>query len=348
MSAINPFILEFGVKPPEYIDRISEINDIVEDFSSPYPSTHMYALLGPRGCGKTVLLNDIAAKMSEKEDWISLSLNCKDDLLLQLAASLDSKVHNTFPKLSAEFSFSFSFLSVSLKGKEHVSDIHVLLRKMFETLSKNGMKVLVAIDDIAVNQYVEIFVKEFQILRGLQMPIYLITTGLYSVFHKLEGREGLTFLLRTSKVFLSPLSEKAIASTYHLVLGTPKEKASELAALTKGFAYAYQCLGYLLVKHGKKDADELILAKLDYYLEQSVYAKLWDELSGKEKDIVRFVAEKDRATNQDLIKAGLVDGNTISTYKRGLIQKGILSVPQRGIVSLTLPRFKEFLSESEF
>ena len=348
MSVINPFVLEFGVKPPEYIDRISEINDIVEDFSSPYPSTHMYALLGPRGCGKTVLLNDISARMSEKEGWISLLLNCKDDLLLQLAASLDSKIHSAFPKISAEFSFSFSFLSVSLKGKEHVSDIHSLLRKMFETLSKNGMKVLIAIDDIAVNEYVEIFAKEFQILRGLQMPIYLVTTGLYSVFHRLEGQEGLAFLLRTPKIYLRPLSEKAIAATYCVVLKIRREKAVELAALTKGFAYAYQCLGYLLVKNGKKDADELILAKLDYYLEQSVYTKLWDELSQKEKEIVQFVAKKDRITNQDLINARLVDDNTISTYKKGLIQKGILSAPQRGVLVMALPRFKEFLSEGQF
>ena len=344
MSPVNPFTLEFGVKPPEYIDRYAETTAILEDFSSPFPSTHLYALLGPRGCGKTVMLNNVIERTGKKENWISVILNCKGDLLLQLAAALDEKVRSRLPKLTAEFSFSFSFLSVSLKGKEPVSDIHVLLRKMFGVLDKHGTKVLVAIDDVAINEYVEVFAKEFQILRGNHMPIFLVMTGLYSTFNKLENSEGLTFLLRTPKVYLGPLNEKAIASTYKTVLGISQEKAMKLAAFTKGYAFAYQCLGFLLVKHNKADLDEDVLEKLDYYLEEGVYNKLWDELSPKEKSIVRFIADKGEATNQELIGAGLTEGNNISNYKNSLRRKGVLATPARGIVSLALPRFGEFVN----
>lgn len=68
MKYVNPFTLEFGVQPPEYIDRFIETAEILEDFSSANPSTHMYALLGPRGCGKTVMLNNVAGKISERDD----------------------------------------------------------------------------------------------------------------------------------------------------------------------------------------------------------------------------------------------------------------------------------------
>ncbi|MBQ2070242.1 MAG: AAA family ATPase, partial [Bacilli bacterium] len=183
---INPFVLEFGVQPPEYIDRFKEASEIIEEFSSPSPSSHSYAILGPRGCGKTVLLNYIVEKLDNREGWICANLNSKDDLLLQLAGALEDKTAMRFPKLQAEFSFSFSFMSLSLKGKEKVADIHALLRRMMETLHKHNYRVLVAIDDISLYEYVETFIKEFQLLRGQRFPIFLLTTGLYSAFNKIE------------------------------------------------------------------------------------------------------------------------------------------------------------------
>ena len=343
MANINPFSLEFGVQPPEYIDRFREASDIIEDFRSLYPSTHVYALLGPRGCGKTVLLNEIVEKLDSDEGWISVNLNTKSDLLLQLAAALDSKAHSSFSsKLAAEFSFSFSFFSLTLKGKEEVSDIHVLLKKMLSALSKHNIKVLVGLDDVSPNEYIEVFIKEFQLLRGQHMPIYLIMTGLYSVFNSIQNTDGLTFLQRTPKVFLGPLNYRAIEGSYASVLGVQKEKALELAAFTKGYAFAFQVLGYLMVKYGKKDIDEGILAKLDYYLEEGVYGKLWDELTQKEKEIVTFLAKKGSASNEDLIASGILSSTTIASYKRSLSQKGVVDISKRANMTFALPRFAEF------
>ena len=344
MASINPFTLEFGVQPPEYIDRFRETSDIIEDFQSLYPSTHAYALLGPRGCGKTVMLNDIVEKLGIDEGWIAVSLNAKSDLLLQLAAALDAKAHSSLSnKLSAEFSFSFSFFSLTLKGKEEVSDIHVLLDKMFASLSKHNMKVLVALDDVSPNEHIEVFIKEYQLLRGKHMPVYLIMTGLYSVFNLIQSTDGLTFLQRTPKVFLGPLNYRAIEGSYASVLGIQSEKATELARFTKGYAFAFQVLGYLLVKYGKKDINDVILGKLDYYLEEGVYGKLWDELTPKEKQILAFLAKKGEASNVDLISSGILTEKTIAQYKKSLSQKGVADTSERASITFALPRFAEFV-----
>ena len=63
----------------------------------------------------------------------------------------------------------------------------------------------------------------------------------------------------------------------------------------------------------------------------------------KEKSILRFVAEKESATNKELIESGLADNNTISTYKNALSRKGVLDVSERGSIGLALPRFREFI-----
>lgn len=343
MTNVNPFSLEFGVQPPEYIDRFEELSEIVEDFSSPYPSTHAYALLGPRGCGKTVLLNDIVDHLAHKDGWIAFNLNGKADLLSQLAGALSEKVQRSFPSLQAEFSFSFSFLSLTLKGKEKVSDIHVLLQKMLSTLSRHNVNVLVGIDDVSVNDHLGVFVKEFQLLRGMHLPLFLIMTGLYDTFDDLQSQDGLTFLQRTPKKYLGPLNLRLIETSYESTLGVNKSQAKELALQTKGYAFAYQCLGYLLIKEGKTQADEAVLSKLDHYLEEGVYNKLWRQMSGKEKEILSFIAQRGSVSNEDIFEKGLLTPSTISTYKSSLSKKGVVDASRRGYMSLALPRFAEFI-----
>lgn len=340
---INPFSLEFGARPPEYIDRIKEIDEMSEDFRSIYPSTHYYAIVGPRGCGKTVLLNGIYEAFKSFEGWIAIRLNCKGDMLTQLAASIDNAVKSIFPKLEAEFSFSFSFLSLTLKGREKVSDIHVLLQKIFQSLSRHNIKVLVTVDDICINEHVELFAKEFQNLRGSLMPIFLVATGLYSIFDHLQSQEGLTFLQRAPKIYLGPLSLKAIASSYKANFSISGEEATKLAKFTKGYAYAYQVLGYLLKKKGKSDLDPEIIDEMDYYLEEGVYSKIAEELTKKEKDIIVYFNGKDAISNRELIQSGIITKDMISNYKRSLARKGIISISEKGILRLALPRLDVYL-----
>ena len=53
----NPFTLSFGKKPAQFISRITQTNEIVENFMQETPSTQIYMLTGVRGSGKTVLCN---------------------------------------------------------------------------------------------------------------------------------------------------------------------------------------------------------------------------------------------------------------------------------------------------
>lgn len=264
-------------------------------------------------------------------------------MLLQLASILDERVKTRLKHLVAEFSFSFSFLSLTIKGKEQVSSLPVLIDKMFETLSRHNIHVLVAVDDIAPNNEVEIFAKQFQALRGRHMPIFLVMTGLYSTFNVIQSKDGLTFLQRANKCYLGPLNKAAISISYQETLRISKTEADELADFTKGYAFAYQCLGYLLVKNQKTALDDAIIARFDYLLEEGVYVKLVEELSEKELEVLRFVATHKFATNEDLISSGVLSPNTISRYKGGLIRKGLLIEKKRAMVEIALPRFEEFV-----
>ena len=54
----NPFSVDFGREPKEYIPRTLLMRDLVESFMEEEPSQHVSIITGVRGCGKTVFMNN--------------------------------------------------------------------------------------------------------------------------------------------------------------------------------------------------------------------------------------------------------------------------------------------------
>lgn len=52
-----------------------------------------------------------------------------------------------------------------------------------------------------------------------------------------------------------------------------------MAKITKGYAYAYQALGYLYMKENVESLNEKVLKQFDYYMGEYVYEKIYSELS---------------------------------------------------------------------
>ena len=87
----NPFTLSFGKKPFEYISRIRQTDEILEDFHAEHPVSQVYMLTGVRGSGKTVMMATIANHLAEDNEWIVVELNPTRDLLTGLASRLYEK-----------------------------------------------------------------------------------------------------------------------------------------------------------------------------------------------------------------------------------------------------------------
>lgn len=122
-----------------------------------------------------------------------------------------------------------------------------------------------------------------------------------------------------------------------------KETAIKLAKLTKGYAYAYQVLGYLLFKFNKKDVDDEILSLFDEYLREYVYEKVYDELSLIERKIIKGIDTEGEMNVKDLINNVGINEKTMSVYRSRLIKKGVIISLGYGKIEFALPRFKEFL-----
>ena len=63
----NPFTLSFGKKPLQYISRISQTNEIIDNFTAKEPPNQIYMLTGIRGVGKTVMMTGIADEIKTRQ-----------------------------------------------------------------------------------------------------------------------------------------------------------------------------------------------------------------------------------------------------------------------------------------
>ncbi len=152
-------------------------------------------------------------------------------------------------------------------------NVEDLLELMLREIKKQNKKVLVVIDEVANNVYMKQFVLSFQMFIRNGYPIVLLATGLYENISSLENEKNVTFLIRSPKIYLSPLNINEIAASYETALILSRENALKCAELTKGYAFAFQLLGYILYE--QKAITPKVLSAFDLYLSEYVYTKIW-------------------------------------------------------------------------
>lgn len=333
----NPFNITFGELPKSAITRENDINAIKKVFLDESPETKVYIISGPRGSGKTVLLTKLK-KDFENEGFLSVDLNPFINLEEQFAAKLyeEGKLYKLF--LQSEFSFSFQGITFSLKGKTPINNITTLIERMLSYLKKKEKRVLITIDDVSSTNEMRSFIYAFQQMIRENYPVYLLMSGLYENVSELERNKSLTFFLRAPKLILKPLNLMSIAYSYRELLNLDDKKAAEYAKLTSGYAYGYQLLGSLLYKNG---VDSNVLDEYDLKLSENCYSLIWENLTNKEKSILKGISETGNI--KELLKILNMENGYLQTYKKRLIDKGIITIKGRGEVSFALPRFKEFV-----
>ena len=339
----NPFTLSFGNKPYEYISRLEDTDNLIHDIQAVPPLSHCFIITGVRRSGKTVMLTSVSKAFENDNEWIVVDLNPADDLRECLAAKLHTvgRVKKLF--LEANFSFSFQGISFSLKGKTPLLNIDDLLDRMLAEIKRQGKKVLVTINEASNNIYMKKFALSFLMLTRAEYPLFIVATGLFENISSLENQENLTFLIRAPKTYLSPLNIGAMASSYESSLRLNQEEALKCAKLTKGYAFAFQLLGYLMFEAGIKSPNTRILSDFDQYLSEYAYSKVWASLTNIERKILSLFKTNGSVAVASLLERGEMTKGYFSRYRDRLIKKGVIASTGTGKLAFALPRFNEFI-----
>jgi len=340
----NRFTVTFGQLPSSYINREHVSEKIVDDFCLDFPLSHVYIISGVRGSGKTVLLTSVSKSIEKKKDWVVVDVNPNREILEQIASGIYENAHVKHLFLSKTFSFSFHGFGFSIEGETPVSNVKTILEKMLGVLKKHNQKLLITIDEASNNVHMRSFVHDFQSLLRSDYPVFALMTGLYENVNSLQNNKNLTFLYRAPKIELGPLSKTSIEKEYSRIFKEEKaETIAALAELTKGYAFAYQVVGYLFSKYKKISR---IHEELDQYLSIYVYEKIWSVLPNNEKELLRRF-DKDEMSTEELLSKCPFDNKAYSVYRERLIKRGLLISGGYGRISLLLPRFAEFIKKNQ-
>ena len=345
MRKNNPFCLSFGKAPDRYVERIEAYDKIKETFLSDSPSINHFLIMGVRGSGKTVLMSSIANEFSEYDDWVVVSLNPLRNLIEMFAASLydEQNLKNYF--LEASISIPVLGIGVEAKAKNPITDIQVALGKMISIAAEKGKRILVVIDDITKSDNLVMFATAYQDLISKGLPVFLIMTGLYENVYSLQRDKRCSFLMRAEKIQLKPLSKIGMKNQYKQTFKCSDKEALKMADFTKGYSYAFQALGYIIWE--EECSLESALPQFDERMAEYCYDKIWEDLSETERKIIRYIAYHEKCKREEITENVLESSGSFSVIRDRLIKKGIIDGSEYGYVSLSLPRFDEYVKTIE-
>ncbi len=343
--ARNPYTITFGKIPTKYLSRKSIVDSIIDALESVIPDEQAFKLTGIRGTGKTVTLTTIERHFADDKDWIVTDLRSDSDLIEKLVAEIYSSVGFITDYVDVNLNLTAFGIGHGVSGKSPVASIDYALEKLLKEIQKKKKRLLVVIDEAHSSKGMIDFIQEFQILIRKDLPIFILTAGLYEDIEDLENTDGLTFFMRAAQYELPPLNITYIRDDYMRTMNLSFEVAEEMAYITKGYAYAYQVLGKYMWDSGKDTLTDEVLQTLDEILSDKVYRKIWSELAPKDRWYLQFIVKKDGMEASELLEISKTEHKEWSVPRARLKEKGIIDVSKRGVIGLKLPRFRQFVEQ---
>jgi len=380
----NPFAPGAGTRPPELAGREGIIEDATVALkrirAGRYSKGQM--LLGLRGVGKTVLLNEIA-RIAEQEGYRVIQVEAPEDrrlaemlvpplrsTLYQLSATEKAKAIAT-KGLRALQAFASAFkvgfggveLSVANPGTTDSgnleSDLPELLALVAEVAQAAESAVVILIDEIQYLSAEDLSALIVSIHRigQRQLPLILFGAGLPQLA-ALAG-EAKSY---SERLFdypaVGPLGEDAARRAIREPVRQAHAEITpaaldQIVGQTQGYPYFLQEWG----SHAWDAASESPINEGDVAqatasalsdLDQSFFRVRLDRLTPREKDYLRAMAELGPGPHRSGDIADLLGVKVTSAgpLRSGLIGKGMIYSPQHGDTAFTVPMFDAFMKRS--
>lgn len=366
----NPFHPSFGVSPPLLVGRdelLEGFDEALEDGPGAAGRATLYT--GPRGAGKTVLLNAVEDRAASKE-WLVVSETAT-------AGFIDRIVHQHLPRLLTDFDPDavrrrMSGLNLPLGPLGSVGanwesiDQHAVamgLRNQIELLTdlaaERGGGLLITLDEIHHNQIAELRDIATAVQHAFRegRELAFAGAGLTSSVSDVVNDEVLTFLRRADRYALGAVQRdevrRAIRQPIEMAGRSIGEDAlAVMADGTGGFPFLIQLVGAQTWRlHpqqgevGLDDAHEGVLRALRR-LGVLVYEPALAGASAIAKTFLLAMARDDGPSKMADIQECLgVDANYASQYRLRLIALDLIESTRHGYVDFALPYLREYLRE---
>jgi GTPase SAR1 family protein len=384
----NPFSPGAGSPPPELAGRdalLEQAHILFGRVRRKKPEKSLL-MMGLRGVGKTVLLNEMK-RIAEHDGYRTIFVEASENKLLAvllvpqlrtLLFELD-RMAGTGNKVRRGLAVLMSFIGaikVSVgefdvgldidpeKGAADSGDLEVDLTSLFiavgEAAVERNCAVAILIDEIQYLSSLELnaLIMAMHKMQQLQLPLVLVGAGLPI----LAGMAG-DAKSYAERLFnfpdIGPLEEEDA----NLALQDPVQKEGvefeasalhEIYRLTKGYPYFLQEWGYQVWNQAESSPITLQLVQqttelVVHRLDKNFFRVRFDRLTDGEKRYLLAMAELGQGpyrTANISGQLGVESSATLSPVRSKLIKKGMIYSPAHGLMAFTVPVFDEFMRRS--
>lgn len=380
----NPFSPGAGTPPPELTGRQTILNkaDIMFQRLKAGRSEKSFLLIGLRGVGKTVLLNEIHhiavesgyksifVEAHERKSLPALLLPSLRELLFQLdrMEKLSEKVKRSFRVLKSflnSIKLKIHDVEISLDNEPEIgtadsgdleSDLPVLLEAIAEAASDRKTAVSIIIDELQYLSENEMSALIMAIHRIAQkkLPLALLGAGLPQLVG-LTGRsksyaERLFDFPKIGPLEKADAIEALKGPANAQGVEITESALNEIMRQTQGYPYFLQEWGYQawnLAKTSPIDLPTITLATKESLcrLDESFFRVRFDRLTPREKEYLHALAILGDGAQRsgDIAEKLNVKAQAVAPIRNNLIKKGMIYSPSYGDTDFTVPLFGDFM-----
>lgn len=357
---INPFTPTFGIVPPYLAGRsvlLNEMNRALDNWpGDPNLST---ILIGPRGSGKTALLSSIGDIAMEK-GWIVADTSATDgmleDILQRIIDVTENLIdHDNGRKLTGVNigAFGISWDNADITPANWRSRMSKILKQ----LNSNGIGLMITIDEVRADVEAMIqFASVYQLLVRDGAKIALVMAGLPVNVSNLISNKSVSFLRRSRQQYLNRIADSDVRSAFQMTIRSAGKTICEdalAAAVTasSGFAYMMQLVGYQIWNASGSNETIVLENALEgiRYAEEDfnngVLKSTCNELSeGDMKILFAMLDDKESSSMTDLSGRLNKSAGYVYTYKKRLLQAGVVEETHRSRITFAIPLLREYLT----
>lgn len=381
----NPFSPGAGTPPPELAGRSDILQQALMTLAriKRGRAEKSILLIGLRGTGKTVLLNEIS-KLAEKEGYRAAMIEAHEkkslpEVLLpelrRILFALDAENLSIKVKRALRVLKSFiSSLKINLKiseidfgigiepekGTADSGDLEADLAQVFlalgEAAQDRNTAVAIIIDELQYVSEEELsaLIMAVHKISQKSLPVAVIGAGL----PQLVGKAGRAKSY-AERLFDYPEIGPLKKEDARIALQGPvkregvsftEEALNEIIRVTQGYPYFLQEWGYQAWNIAIKSPIDISVAKKATdesikRLDQSFFRVRFDRLTPREKEYLRALAELGSAPQRsgDIAQELGLDVQNAAPLRNNLIKKGMIYSPKHGDTAFTVPLFEEFM-----
>ncbi len=355
----NPFTPSFGQVPLQMAGRAEIIGKMCAAFENGVGDPSLCTLFtGARGTGKTALLQ-LLARQAEQLGWISVSVTAISGMLEDIYEQALRKAGNFIESKGGARLKAVSIgqlLGVEFeRGQEAPLNWRSRMSDVLDALAENGIGLLITVDEVDPElEEITRLSTVYQHFIGEERKVSLLMAGLPHKVSALLNGKSISFLRRANRVKLGRIGDAEVKDAFAQTVEAADKEIDDdaldmVAGAIGGFPFMMQLVGYYTwnaasgARIGIEDAERgVALAKEE--METRVLDATLAELSGRDLDFLQAMLQDSNASKVADVasRTGMSTGNA-STYKKRLLEQGVIEQARRGEVRFALPYLREYL-----